>query len=138
MKAVLKNYRESPRKVRMVANLVKGKKVDIALAELNFLSKKASLPIKKLINSAVANAKVNNQIGPDNLYIKDLTVDKGRILKRGLPMSRGRSFVIRKKMSHVVVSLAEKISNIEGAVKDKKIKVKAKTAVKAKIATKKK
>ena len=71
MKAFLKNYRQSPRKVRLVANLVKGKKVIEALPELDFLAKRAGFPIKKLLLSAVANA-VNMGISKDNLYIKEI------------------------------------------------------------------
>jgi large subunit ribosomal protein L22 len=108
MKAFLKNYHESPRKVRLVAGLVKGKPVATALSELSFLSKKASLPIKKLINSAIANAKNNFKINADNLFIKGITINKGNVLKRSQPMSRGRAFPIKKRLSHIEVTLEEK------------------------------
>jgi large subunit ribosomal protein L22 len=112
MKAFLKNYRQSPRKVRLVADLVKGKKIDEALLELDFLVKRASLPISKLIKSAVANAKV---LGMDeaNLIIKDLTVDKGIVMKRMMPRAMGRGARINKRTSHVTVILAEKVEKVK-------------------------
>jgi len=108
MKAFLKNYHESPRKVRLVAGLVKGKPVATAISELDFLSKKASLPIKKLINSAIANAKANFKVDADDLFIKNITINKGNVLKRSQPMSRGRAFPIKKRLSHIEVTLEEK------------------------------
>ncbi len=108
MKAFLKNYREAPRKVRLVAGLVKGKPVSVAISELSFLSKKASLPIKKLIDSAVANAKNNFKANTEDLFIKNITINKGNVLKRSMPMSRGRAFPIHKHMSHIEVTLEEK------------------------------
>ena len=109
MKAFLKNYRQSPRKVRLVANLVKGKKIEDAILELDFLVKRASLPIQKLIKSAVANAKV---LGVDeaNLFIKELRVDKGIVMKRMMPRAMGRGARINKRTSHLTVVLGEKIS----------------------------
>ena len=108
MKAFLKNYRQSPRKVRLVADLVKGKMVSEAVAELDFLAKRSSDPIKKLILSAVSNAK---QIGADveNLFIKELRVDKGLVMKRMMPRAMGRGAGINKRTSHVTIVLAEKI-----------------------------
>jgi large subunit ribosomal protein L22 len=112
MKAFLKNYRQSPRKVRLVADLVKGKKIDEAILELDFLVKRASLPILKLIKSAVANAKV---LGMDeaNLIIKDLRVDKGIVMKRMMPRAMGRGARINKRTSHVTVILAEKVEKVK-------------------------
>jgi large subunit ribosomal protein L22 len=105
MKAFLKNYRQSPRKVRLVADLVKGKGLPQALAELDFLSKRAGDPIKKLIKSAAANAKINCGTSEENLFIKSITVDKGHVMKRFQPASRDRAHPIRKKMSNVAVTL---------------------------------
>ena len=106
MKAFLKNYRQSPRKVRLVANLVKGKNVSGAIAELDFLAKRAGAPIKKLLLSAVANAK-NQCIEADNLFIKELRVDKGIVMKRIMPAAMGTAHRINKRTSHVEVVLAE-------------------------------
>ncbi len=116
MKAFLKNYRQSPRKVRLVASLVKGKGVTQAIAELDFLAKRAGLPIKKLLLSAVANAK-NMGIDTANLFIKELRVDKGIVMKRMMPAAMGTGHRINKRTSHLTLVLGEQ------AVKSKKLKV---------------
>jgi large subunit ribosomal protein L22 len=108
MKAFLKNYRQSPRKVRLVAGLIKGKNVAQAIAELDFLAKRAGLPIKKLLLSAVANAKQMG-IEMDNLYIKELRVDKGIVMKRMMPAAMGSGHRINKRTSHLNLLLAEKV-----------------------------
>ena len=107
MKAYLKNYRQSPRKVRLVASLLKGKDVSKALVELDFLAKRAGEPIKKLLLSAVANAK---QFGleKENLMIKELRVDKGIVMKRMMPAAMGTGHRINKRTSHIALLLAEK------------------------------
>ena len=102
--AKLSNYRQSPRRVRLVADLVRGKKVPEAVTELNFLTKRASSPIKKLIESAVANAK-NLSVDTDSLFIKEIRVDKGVVMKRSMPRARGRAFPINKRTSHVMIVL---------------------------------
>ncbi len=107
-KATLSDYRQSPRKVRVVADLVRGKSAADAAAMLSFVPKRASLPIQKLLNSAIANAK-NLSIPLENLVVKEIAVDGGKILYRRLPMSRGRAFTMRKRTSHVTLTLAEKI-----------------------------
>jgi large subunit ribosomal protein L22 len=114
--AKLSNYRQSPRKVRLVANLVKGKKVPEAVSELAFLAKRAGDPIKKLISSAVANAK-NANLKAEDMFVKDVRVDKGMVLKRSMPRARGRAFPINKRTSHVIVVL-----DTEGFKKAKTIK----------------
>ncbi|OHA82833.1 MAG: 50S ribosomal protein L22 [Candidatus Yonathbacteria bacterium RIFOXYC1_FULL_52_10] len=108
MKAILSNYRQSPRKVRLVARMVQGKTVPQALNELNALTKRAALPMKKLIESAAANARHNFGATDEDLTIKSMRVDKGMLLKRSLPKARGSSSVIRKKASNVVVELVSK------------------------------
>lgn len=120
MKAFLKNYRQSPRKVRLVAGLIKGKSVAQAVAELDFLAKRAGLPIKKLLLSAVANAK---QMGveADNLFIKELRVDKGITMKRMMPAAMGTGHRINKRTSHLSLLLAEKVMAVK---KSKVAKVK--------------
>jgi large subunit ribosomal protein L22 len=102
--AKLFNYRQSPRKVRVVANLVRGKKVPEAVNELHFLAKRAGSPIEKLIGSAVANAK-NLSIPTEELFVKEIRVDKGVVMKRSMPRARGRAFPINKRTSHVVIVL---------------------------------
>jgi large subunit ribosomal protein L22 len=108
MKAFLKNYRQSPRKVRLVAGLIKGKKVSEAVAELDFLAKRAGFPIKKLLLSAVANAKQMG-IESENLFIKELRVDKGIVMKRMMPAAMGSGHRINKRTSHIYLLLAEKV-----------------------------
>ena len=101
-KATLNTYRQSPRKVRLVADLVRGKKVEDALTLLAFVPKRAGLPLYKLISSAQANAEEKK-----NLVVKKITVDAGPILYRRRPRSRGMANPIRKRTSHVSVMLAE-------------------------------
>ena len=101
MKAFLKNYRQSPRKVRIVGDLLKGKRVADAFVHLNALPKRASGPITKLLGSAVANAKQAG-LAEENLFIENITVNKGIVLKR---CSASR---INKRTSHVMLTLTEK------------------------------
>ena len=103
--AELKNYRQSPRKVRLVVDAVRGKQVDAAITTLTFMPKKASSAIKKLVESAVANAKHNHDLKSQDLFIKEITVDQGPILKRWRARARGRASSIHKHTSHVKVVL---------------------------------
>ncbi len=124
MKAYLKNYRQSPRKVRLVAGLIRGKKVNDAIAELDFLAKRAGAPMKKLLMSAVANAKgMGKEV--DDLIIKGLQVDKGVTLKRMMPAAMGTGHRINKRTSHIMMILGEKIVK---APKEKALKTKTKAA----------
>jgi large subunit ribosomal protein L22 len=107
MKAFLKNYRQSPRKVRLVAGLLKGKRVADAFVHLNALPKRATGPITKLLASAVANAKQSG-IAEENLVVSNITVDKGIVLKRMMPRARGSGSRINKRTSHVMLTLVEK------------------------------
>jgi large subunit ribosomal protein L22 len=102
--AKLNNYRQSPRKVRLVANFVKGRSVSDAIAQLTLLPKRAAGPVMKLVSSAVANAK---QAGysEDQLTVENLTVDKGAIMYRRRARARGRAMPIRKRTSHLMVTL---------------------------------
>lgn len=107
MKAVLKNYRQSPRKVRLIADLVRGKKVAQALTTLNFVNKRAAEPFAKLIRSAEANARLKG-IDTSTLVIKSVAVDKGTVLKRFMPRARGSASRINKRNSHITVELGTK------------------------------
>jgi len=109
MKAFLKNYRQSPRKVRLVAELIKSKRVAEALLILDTLSKRAAGPIKILLASAVSNAKQKG-IKENNLFIENVTVNKGIVMKRSMPRARGSASRINKRTSHVMLSLVEKIN----------------------------
>ncbi|MDP3741548.1 MAG: 50S ribosomal protein L22 [bacterium] len=95
----------TPRKARLVADLVKGLPVDEAITQLEFSVKKPALPIKKLINSAIANAKHNFQIESDRLFIKNLSVDQGRVFQKFSPRAQGRAFPMRKRTSHINIIL---------------------------------
>ncbi|MEI6420377.1 MAG: 50S ribosomal protein L22 [bacterium] len=106
--AKLNDYRQSPRKVRLVTSLVRGKSVEAALNALFVLEKRAADPIKTLIDSAVANAKNNFSIERDALFIKDFRVDAGPILYRRMPRARGTAYPIKKRTSHVTLVLAAK------------------------------
>ncbi len=110
IKASLKNYRQSPRKVRSVANLVRGKSVENALNTLNFLNKKAADPLYTLLLSAIANAKNNHNLEKDGLIIKELRVDGGVIMKRRMPRARGSASPIYKRSSNVLLVLEAAIA----------------------------
>jgi large subunit ribosomal protein L22 len=107
MKAFLKNYRQSPRKVRLLADLVRGKNVTQALETLKFVNKRASEPFVKLIRSAEANAK-SQGVNTASLIIKTVTVDKGTVAKRFTPRARGSASRINKRNSHISVELGTK------------------------------
>ncbi|MDP2669022.1 MAG: 50S ribosomal protein L22, partial [bacterium] len=97
-----------PRKVRSIANLIKGLPVGEAEAQLILQRRRASLPILKLLRSAIAAAGNTKKISKEMLYIESLRVDGGPMLKRHLPRARGSASPIQKKMSHVIIVLAEK------------------------------
>jgi large subunit ribosomal protein L22 len=102
-KAILRGFRMSPQKVRLVADVVRGKKVDHALAILRNMPHKAAGEIYRTVASAAANAENNFQMDRDDLVIKFITVDEGPALKRFMPRARGRANVIRKRSSHITV-----------------------------------
>lgn len=105
--ATLKTYRQSPRKVRLATDLIKGKPVLMALAQLKFLSKRASNPIEKLLNSAIANAEHNFGATRAELMVKDIRVDKGIVFRRSMPRARGSASPIRKRTSHITIVLGK-------------------------------
>ena len=107
MKAILKNYRQSPRKVRLLADLVRGKKASEALSSLQFVDKRASGPFSKVIESAIANAKDQGK-NIEKLFIKTVQVNKAATLKRSTPRARGSASRINKRNSHISVELGEK------------------------------
>lgn len=107
-KAQLNNYRQSPRKVRLVADAVRGKKVEEAITTLSFIPKRSALPLQKLLASALANAK-NLSLPTENLIVKEIKVDAGNTLYRRRPRSRGIANPIRKRTSRISVTLAEKM-----------------------------
>lgn len=111
MRAILNNYRQSPRKMRLVADAVKGKTVAEARAVLSMLPKAATTPLLKLLESAVSNAKENAKAtAVEGLRITDLHVDGGATLKRFMPRARGSGYRIRKRTSKVTLILSEQKS----------------------------
>ena len=117
MKAILNNHRQAPRKVRLVTDLVKGKSAVQAQAILSLLIKRGALPIKKLLDSAIANSGIE----ASKLMVKSARVDKGVVAKRWMPRAMGRAFPIHKHTSKVIIEL----SQVEG----EKSKVKSKPAL---------
>ncbi len=128
--ASLTNYRQSPRKVRLVAALIKGKTVVQALDMLMVTTKRASDPIVQLLNSAIGNAK-NLGVAVEGLYIKECTVNQGLTMKRMMPGARGTGFSIRKKTSHVRLVLDTKAPKASKAAKVAAPKVAKAKAVKS-------
>lgn len=105
VKAHLNYMHIAPRKVRLVANLIKGMDTRRAELELSYLPKRSSLPILKLLKSAIANAIHNFQLSGEGLYIKEIQVNSGTMLKRSMPRAFGRSAPIRKRTSHISLVL---------------------------------
>ncbi len=106
VKAVAKFVRISPRKVRLVMDEVRGKRVEEAVNFLTFAPQKGAFLLKKVIQSAVANAEENTSLDVDSLYIKRVYADEGPTLKRFRPRAQGRATRIRKRTSHLTVVLA--------------------------------
>lgn len=111
-KAKLSYLRIAPRKVRLVADLIRNKNTINAKNQLKFSKKRAAKPLLKLLNSAVSNAKnLDDQINMDTLFIKEIFVDEGPKLKRSRPRARGMAYEIQKKTSHITLVLAEREAN---------------------------
>src|SRR3954469_23143362 len=108
VKASLNFARIGSQKARLVADVVRGKDVNDAIRSLTFMKQKGAGLIKKLIESAVANAENKKVIDVDNLYVKSIWVDMGPSIKRFRPRAQGRAFQVKKKISHINVILDEK------------------------------
>ena len=108
--AKLNSYRQSPRKVRLVSDLVKNKSVPDALRILSVTTKAASLPLRKLLLSAVKNAKNSFDVDEKNLYVKEFQVNAGVTMKRSMPRARGSAFQILKRTSRISLVLGERES----------------------------
>jgi large subunit ribosomal protein L22 len=104
--ASLKNYRISPRKVRVVADMIRGKTVSQARIILTEGTKKARHPLADLIDSAVANASNNHKLDKDDLFVKEIRVDQGVTMKRHMPVSHGSAHPIKLRCSNVSIILA--------------------------------
>ena len=107
VKATLKNYRQAPRKVRLVADAIRGKSVARALTLLKHMNKRAAHQIEKLLAAAIANAKQGG-LEEEDLSIKSIAVDKGFVFKKSMPRARGRATPIRKRTSHITLELLAK------------------------------
>jgi large subunit ribosomal protein L22 len=109
-KAVAKYIRMSPRKIRRVADLIRGKNVGDALNILHFTRKEATTPLEKVLRSAVSNMlniEGSSKVDPDDLFIKELRIDEGVTLRRFRAASMGRAVRIRKRTSHITIKVAE-------------------------------
>ncbi len=129
IKAVLSKYRMSPKKIRPILSNLRGMSVSEAISILNFLNRKAAEPIKKLIISAVSNAKNNNNLEEKDLYISEIFADEGKKLKRFRPRARGSAFMVRKRSSRITIVLENKVveKNKDNKVIEKTDKVIEKT-----------
>jgi len=116
--AKLRYLRISPRKVRLVTELIKGLPVEEAERQLKFLTKRAARPVLKLLNSALANAQSNKKLTKDNLYIDKIIVEGGPVLKRWRPRAMGRATPIGKRTSHVTLILSEKEDSVVSEKKE--------------------
>jgi large subunit ribosomal protein L22 len=105
--AVLKNVRISPRKMRLVADLVRGKQVQLAMDTLQLTNKKGARIMSKILKSAISNASDVATIDVDRLQIAEVTVDMGPALRRFIPRAQGRATPVKKRMSHVTLRVKE-------------------------------
>ena len=108
VKAINKNVRTSPRKLALVCNFIKGKKVDVALRDLEFSRKRISKDVSKTVKSAISNAENNYQYDIDNLFVKEAYVGKSIVMKRFRPRAKGRASAIKKPFARITIVLGEK------------------------------
>lgn len=114
--AVLRNVPTSPRKMRLVTDLIRGQEVNKALDILKFSKQEASRRLEKLLLSAIANWQAKNEgvrLEESNLYVKEIQVDGGRILRRIQPAPQGRAYRIRKRSNHVTLVLGSRKQEVE-------------------------
>lgn len=115
--AKLKYYRMGPKKLRLIADLIRGKRVERAQAVLGLLNKKGAEPMLKLLDSAIANAKHNHNLPLESLIVKTVTVDGGPVLKRFMPKAHGRATPVRERTSHVnlvLEAIEKKVKKTKG------------------------
>lgn len=134
--AKLKHLRMSPRKVRLVVDVVRGMKTGKALDQLRFINKKATEPIERLLKSGIANAEHNYELDKNNLYIKEIMVNEGVTLKRWMPRAHGRATPLRKRSSHIMLKLDEIVKTEKK--ENKKVKLEAPIKLGSKIMDSKK
>ena len=139
-RAILRNIHTSPKKLRLVADAIRGKKVDEALAMLQFMEKGGAPTILKLLKSAIANAGANHELRADDLYVAKITIDGAATMKRFMARARGRAARIRCRTSHAKIVLRETNEAIYRELKKETAATAAKKSVKKvakKAATKK-
>lgn len=129
-RAVLRNIGSSPKKLRLIADAIRGKSVDEALSILQFMQKGGAPTLLKLLKSAIANAGSNHELRADDLYVAKITIDGGATMKRFMARARGRACRIRKRTSHAIIVLREKFSMAKFAVTEKATGEAAKKTVK--------
>ncbi len=122
MKASVKHIRISPKKANLIAGLVRGKNAEEAITFLKFTNKKGADILEKVVASAVANAENNDGKAKSDLVISSVVVTKGRTLRRGIPASRGRVAPIKKRSSHIFVTLKESVKEKALPTEEKKEK----------------
>jgi len=107
-KAIARYVRLTPRKARLVADLVRGKSALEALEILTYTNKKAAVSIKKTLDSAIKNASNNHNMDEEKLFVSAIMIDEGPVLKRLKPRAMGRADIMHKKTSHITVVVSEK------------------------------
>ncbi|MEK7211428.1 MAG: 50S ribosomal protein L22 [Patescibacteria group bacterium] len=122
VKAFARYIRMTPRKVRLIIDMIRGKRVLEAETILKFTPRLAAKPVLKLLNSAVANGKNNFKLDEANLFIKKITADQGPALKRFRPRAFGRAAMIKKRMSHITIILEEMATKLTKQEKKKETK----------------
>jgi large subunit ribosomal protein L22 len=131
-KAIAKNIRISPQKLNLVAELIRGKKVAQAMADLEFSRKRVAQDVRKCVMSAVANAENNHGLDVDELVVAEAYVGKNMVLKRFAARGRGRGFQILKPFSQITVVVRQKPEEAEPKTAAKKTKPAAKSAAQPK------
>lgn len=122
VKAQLRNFRMSSKKIRLVTDSIKGMDVGNALIRLRFINKAAAPVVEKLLNSAIANAEHNNSLQKDDLIVKNIVVNQAIALKRWRPAAHGAAHPLKKHGSHIVITLQSKAKPVEIATKSEKSK----------------
>jgi large subunit ribosomal protein L22 len=112
VRASARSLHISPRKMRLVTNLVKNMRVSEAITQLSFTNKKGAKYLARLLQSAVANAENNFSLKAEDMFVKSVTCDMGQTMKRYFPRARGSAFIIRRKMAHVNVVLEERSGKV--------------------------
>lgn len=107
VKATAKTVRVTPRKARLVLDNIRGKSVEEALAILQFMPNNAAGAVAKVVKSAAANAEHNNQMNPNDLYVKECYADEGLVMKRWMPRAKGSASQILKRTSHITVVVSD-------------------------------